>query len=269
MLHIHTLAQAKKTARALEKALQAAGAELPHGKALDLLAAMCGFRDWNGFAGTLTEEALTKQLEDFELSHMAHTGDETYGPEVALVAHTGFQLRYSRDDEVCEYVRVCDPLGRELMYWHSSEWQEDAELVMGAILGALVRGMPIEVKKKVQKKLAAKQRTRSKDNPRIQDVDFDKVHSAVFGGHCFNLEWREPEALKLLSDPQSTDFAEREDDTALHFHYEDDGLVYEETLSLGQLAALRWNAQQRCFEAPDGETFEFHYSLSFADHIGA
>jgi len=38
------------------------------------------------------------------------------------------------------YVRVCTPDGSEIGYWDSAEWQEEPELVMGAILGAARRG---------------------------------------------------------------------------------------------------------------------------------
>lgn len=33
-----------------------------------------------------------------------------------------------------EYVRLCDPDGREVVYWHNDEWERDPVLVMGAIL---------------------------------------------------------------------------------------------------------------------------------------
>jgi len=39
-----------------------------------------------------------------------------------------------------DYVRVINDSGDELMYWDSNEWMEDPRGVMGAILGAMMRG---------------------------------------------------------------------------------------------------------------------------------
>lgn len=37
-----------------------------------------------------------------------------------------------------DYVRILDPLGGELYYWDSAEWEEDPELVMGVICHSLM-----------------------------------------------------------------------------------------------------------------------------------
>ncbi len=264
LLNIHTPAQAKKTARALEKALARKGLTLAHGAALETLAAMAGFEDWNAFSASMSEDAVNALLNDFELSHYEHTGDEDYGQEVALVAHTGFQLRYSATDEECDYVRVCDPLGRELMYWHQDEWRDDPAVVMGAILGALVRGAPELVKKR---KLRAKPTSKAvlARAPRIGDLNFDAVHAVIFGGDCYNLEWREYDALAWLGRKSEADYEDWEDAPALRLHREEDGLVWDEELTVGQLDALSWDAAKRCFVAPDGDTYQFFLSMSVAD----
>ena len=33
-----------------------------------------------------------------------------------------------------DYVRLCDSEGEEIAYWHYDEWQNDPQLVMGAII---------------------------------------------------------------------------------------------------------------------------------------
>lgn len=33
-------------------------------------------------------------------------------------------------------VRICDPQGKELLYWAADEWGDDPELVVGAIFSA-------------------------------------------------------------------------------------------------------------------------------------
>lgn len=261
MLHIHTLVQAKKTARALEKALLKAGIELKHGKALDALAAMCGQLDWNSFAKSLDPSVLDSQLRDFELSHMENSGDDDFGPEAMLVAHTGFQLRYSAETEMCEYVRVCDPLGRELMYWNSDEWAEDPQLVMGAILGALVRGRPAEAVKPVRTTKPASVAA----VPRIQDVDFMAAHAVIFAGRCYSIDWREESVLARLANPASEDFEDWSDSTALHLQYQEDGLVYSESLTLEDLAALRWDSDKKAFVDPKGQTYQFFFEVSASE----
>lgn len=103
----------------MEKALARNNLTLSHGKALDLLAGLCGLKDWNSHVASLSVEAINEQLHDFELSHLRATGDETYENEHCLAAHNSFQLRYEPSPNGCDYVRVCDPLGRELMYRHT------------------------------------------------------------------------------------------------------------------------------------------------------
>jgi hypothetical protein len=46
--------------------------------------------------------------------------------------------RHRADDNPagCSYVRVCRADGAEAGYWTCTEWQEDPQLAMGAILGA-------------------------------------------------------------------------------------------------------------------------------------
>lgn len=264
LLNIHTPAQAKKTARALEKALARKGVTLAHGAALETLATMAGFEDWNAFTASMSEEAVNALLNDFELSHYEHTGDEDYGQEVALVAHTGFQLRYSATDEECDYVRVCDPLGRELMYWNQDEWRDDPAVVMGAILGALVRGEP-EVVKRRKSRMKQPSKAASARIPSIRDLNFDAVHAVIFGGSCYNLEWREEDALAWLGRKADEDYEDWEYAPALRLHREEDGLVWNEELTVGQLDDLTWNAGKRCFVDSHGVTYQFFLSMSVAD----
>lgn len=43
---------------------------------------------------------------------------------------------YADHPEGSSYVRICGPDGREFAYWSYTEWAEDPQLVMGAILGS-------------------------------------------------------------------------------------------------------------------------------------
>lgn len=257
MLHINTLAQAKKTARALEKALTSAGITLQHGKALDALAAMCGQGDWNSFKASLSVESLDKKLFDFELSHIEGTDGDEYGQESSLVAHTGFSLRYSATDELCDYVRVCDPLGRELMYWTSSEWAEDSECVMGAILGALVRGKPVNLPRpqKVTKR-----------SPAIQDIDFSRLTCIIRGGQRLAVEVVENQALSYLANPSLV--VDRNRDIVGNLEVlqvctrDRDGFESMETVYAEELLDLTWSDEQKAFFNKAGERYDFYFEQS-------
>ncbi len=260
MLCIHTPVQAKKMARALEKALEGKGLPLAHGAALDTLARLSGFANWNAWSAALSPESLDARLHDFELAHLQASGENDYGPEAALLAHTGFQLRYDAQAQTCDYVRVCDPLGRELMYWHQDEWREDPAGVMGAILGALVRGAPVVP---AVHTVPATVHAEAKPLPTLADLDFHQVHAVVFAGQCFNLEWREDEALAWVGRAADPGYEDWEDEPALQLHRQEDGLVWAEHLTVGQLNELRWDSAKRCFLNSEGDSFEFFISSRF------
>jgi hypothetical protein len=38
------------------------------------------------------------------------------------------------------YIRIVDVRGVEVVYWDSNEWREDPQGVMGAIMGAMLKG---------------------------------------------------------------------------------------------------------------------------------
>lgn len=52
------------------------------------------------------------------------------------------QIRCPAYPEDCDYVRITDLEGNEVVYWHWNEWQEEPQEVMGAILAVV--GNPIE-----------------------------------------------------------------------------------------------------------------------------
>lgn len=59
--------------------------------------------------------------------------------ELKIPLTTGCSLRCgpSHDGDMYGgYVRICDPDGNEILYWDCAEWEDDPELVMGAIFGA-------------------------------------------------------------------------------------------------------------------------------------
>lgn len=61
---------------------------------------------------------------------------------VLTIAETGQRIvfpSFESDSSGASYVRVLKPDGTE-SYWIADEWNEEPELVMGAILGALCEG---------------------------------------------------------------------------------------------------------------------------------
>lgn len=57
--------------------------------------------------------------------------------EIVVELKDGYTLRSSSETFLAGgYVRLCDPAGKELYYWSYDEWQNDPELVMGAIIMA-------------------------------------------------------------------------------------------------------------------------------------
>jgi hypothetical protein len=263
MLNINTQAQAKKTARALEKALERNGISLQHGKALDVLASLCGRQDWNSLTQALSPEGVDSVLNDFEREHVADSAGDAYGNECMLVAHTGFQLRYSAED-ACDYVRVCDPLGREIVYWCSDEWAEDPQVVMGAMLGALVRGKPVEVSGNTAAAPSpATVDSKKAKQPTIQDVCFTDVSSVCINrGSGFRMNYVEDQVVGLLLELDSEEFAEKQEDDAIFMERDDDGRLDYRQITLGQLARLKWDAKEKLFVAPDGTTYEFYFPVN-------
>lgn len=262
--------QATKLARRLEKSLSKQGIHLAHGQALDALARMKGYNDWNTWKRQIDEKGWTQHLSDTERAHARDSANAQYEGEAALVAHTGFELRYDTDAELLSYVRVCDPLGRELAYWNHEEWQEAPQLVMGAILGALVRGQPALIRSgRAQASSHKTPAPSAVSAPNITDLDFFKAHAVVFGGRCYRIEWREEAALAYVGRAQADDYEDWEDETALQLHYEEDGLVWEEHVTVGELNALRWDSTQQCFLDKDGGSWRFFIESEFGVELKA
>jgi len=74
---------------------------------------------------------------------MAIDEEPQYGDEGSISLAWGGELRfpaYSEENVLCDYVRIVDADGHELVYWNSDEWAEEPGLVMGAIMGAAQNG---------------------------------------------------------------------------------------------------------------------------------
>lgn len=258
---------AKKSARALEKFLAKVGVKLSHGQALEAIASLSGFKDWNSMAHATSQEALDAQLDDFELRHIKDNQYDDYGLEHATVAHTGFELRYSSEGEVVDYIRVCDPLGREIGYWTAEEWQEDPQVVMTAILCAVTRNRPELRGHSLQEE--SLQHIESSSNVveevRIQDVPFESVSNMLLNGAPYAIRYYNSELLAKLNEPAGDE--DVEDDyhhTVLELGRFENGLEWGESVSLSVLRTLYWDATHECFKSPTGDEYVFFVEQKYS-----
>jgi hypothetical protein len=265
MLHIFNTQDAKVVARSMEKYVATLGFEMKLGHAMDTLGVMSGFQNWAGLKNWLSETAVNARLSDVELKHIRESGDENYGPEYALVGHTGFELRYPAQGEL-EYVRVCDPLGRETAYWDSDEWATSPQDVMGAILGALAQRSPVTVgiRKRAQNVMVPEvKRQVEKDGkrlPRIVDVPFDRVISVQIGQRWYLVTFADQEVLSgLAGQAQDEDIESDVEHQALQIGEQG------QSISLATLRELDWSATERCFVDQDGLAYRFNISVPFDD----
>jgi len=271
MLHIFNARNAKATARALERFMARLGFDLKHGQALDALAVMAGEGNWSALAnGQLSEAAMNRQLMDIELKHIEENRDSGYGPECALIAHTGFELRYSANvDEDLTYVRVCDPLGREVGYWVDDEWKEDPRIVMGAILGALTRGQAVSIENGRHVSTPAKIEAREAKTPTVLDLPFDHISTVIIDAIPHFLRYCDSDGVDaLLGDlPEEQQNGEGNQNwrTVMELGTEDDGFIKEYDLDVGHLRSMRWDPDQKLFVDPDGSTFKFFVAEAFGE----
>lgn len=120
-------AQIRSTAKSLLKALKGQCPSLTLGQVLDAMARTKGYANWSALNQALSVEAVTQTLSNAEQAHMfgaqeadlraQESGAGGYGDESILQVHTGFLLKVPAYPQECDYVRVCDPFGREVAYW--------------------------------------------------------------------------------------------------------------------------------------------------------
>lgn len=263
---------AKSLAKSLTKRLGAKHPEMALGHVLDALAQTKGFLDWNAYSASFGERTVNQLLHPFELAH-AHdsgmadmraedTGSGGYGAETTVQAHTGFYLKcpsHEQCPEGADYLRVCDPLGREVAYWTHEEWREDPLGVMGAVMGALVRGDTADLGLRDEP-----------EQPRIVDVPFDELSGIVVddaNGHgWFKVDHVEAIALKYVLQPDSfkpEELVTHAQDVVVSLSFWEDGVSDAKNLTVEDLRALKWCPDKRLFTNGNGDSFEFVLAKSF------
>lgn len=127
--------QAQTIAQVFEKQTQH---KMTNSCALEILSALYGHKNYNLLANYIKPETAFKELSDFEKPHAENApNDSEYDNECVIVFLGGRKLKSPAYPEECSYVRVTDRADHEIAYWTSNEWQEDPEIVMGALLGSL------------------------------------------------------------------------------------------------------------------------------------
>lgn len=183
--------QAKAKASTLHKFLIEKGCNLPSSELLNAVSRMAGYDDWNALSAQFNEQAVDALLLDHERQHAYDSlkdgfrADETnthgFGPETVIQAASGFWLAVSSID-AADYIRICDPLGREIVYWSAGEFADDPTCVLGALARYLNRGrmdlMPNPLKPSVDKlevaDIASKGRKR-KTRKGLSEIDWAQV----------------------------------------------------------------------------------------------
>jgi hypothetical protein len=244
MFYINSSTGAKRSARALQKSLKESGLKLAHGQVLNALARMTGFEDWNGLSASYSIEAVTAQLSESEQTHLkaANSPDNVYDSEMSLLTHSGFALHAPAYPNEVDYVRVLDPLGREVAYWVADEWQEAPQEVMGAILGALQRGVVPTVQ--TVRELASVFS--------VRQVPYSRLSGGIIGGDVFSDALCIEEDIHLVLDetlPHGTDL-----DVPVMTFFTIDGFAPRD-VTAKELLALRWD--HGCFIDENGSPWQF------------
>ena len=141
-MFVTTKNQAKAKADTLHKFLAEKGIAVPKSEMLNAVARMAGLEDWNALSAEFRPEAIDQQLKDIELDHIKDAIGNTldsFGEELYIQTASGFWL-VSGAYGPMDYIRVCDPLGREVVYWSEDEFRDDPGCVLGAMMGVLNRG---------------------------------------------------------------------------------------------------------------------------------
>lgn len=248
--------ETKALAKSLNKALKARGQEVALGQVLDALAATRGHKDWNSLSAALDPSGVDEMLSPFELDHaqnsvaaeeqLSGTGGG-FGPECVVRVHSGFFLKVAAYPDEVDYLRVCDPLGREIAYWSIDEVKEDPADVLGAVVGALVRGQSADDKPPVQRAY----------EPSLEDLDFNRLCAVRLNGQYFGglaVDEDGVESLRKLLDAKDLPEEEREAleaEVVLHLWEDDEGLETRTMLYAGDLAQLKWDASSKQFSSEE------------------
>lgn len=243
-----TIAEAQNRADALRHAAKLLGAPVPSNSAAQqLIAKENGYANWSAFKADQANR-VDQLLKEVELSHARCSTTEagtpiSYGQEHAIAVGNGFSIKFQCDDGgVLSHARITDPLGREVLYYVSDEFEEAPLEVVRALLSCASRG-----------NTTAPTTEQSVKPP--MGSQLEALSGVVLDGQYFHVHSCEPE----VTDP---------DEVALRLQYDDgEGLLTDVDVTLEQLQELTWNASKGEFIAPDGSTFTFYRNIAVTGNM--
>lgn len=97
-----------------------------------------GLDGWPNLS-TLGRRCAGYLLDQFEDLHMEDARTSAYGPEAVVRAENGFEIRCPAAASKVDYMRVTAPGGGEIAYWSIDEFKDDPAIVLGAMMGAVIR----------------------------------------------------------------------------------------------------------------------------------
>lgn len=285
MFAINDAAKAKKSARALEKFLKKHGHGLGHGQALNAVAAMAGFEDWNGMQAQLKDApaavAVIPNIWDVDFSKVNIVN--VYGSDYAIDDLDDFHrvAEWLPDWTSAENpLRDKNPIALRLASQNEDaygsvvlrvkdllafEWDTTQRCFVSAEQSrmSLYTLAPYEFTAEASKTDPVTQASSGKKpvhaEPTILDVDFSRVTGMKKGGEGF---WVDSsyyaEALDWLNDWNNPANENDPDVPVLELTYIDDhGFAAHTQILANELLALKWSPSLGAFVNPEGVEYAF------------
>lgn len=284
MFEINNAAKAKKSARALEKFLEKHGLNLGHGNALNAVAALAGFEDWNGLQAQLKAQPAeaTPNIWDVDFSKVqvvnVFSGDYTIDDlddldvlewlhdwnnvENPLRARNPIALRLASQNEDSYGSVVLR--AKELL---SFKWDAKQQCFVSPEQGR----MTLLELTPYRSKLLAKANPIAADAPAsatnqvftVRDIDFSKVTGLSRGAAGFWVDSQYyPEALSWLNDWSNPANHHDADVPVLELTYiDDEGFTAHQQVLADELLSLKWSAAKGLFVSPNGVEYKFKYQV--------
>lgn len=281
MFIIDTAAKAKKSARALEKSLAKQGIELAHGHALNVVAALAGFADWNAmhsqFQASAPSEPFRPTIFDVDFNRVERV--RVFNSEYEILDTEAFDTYkpwLSKWDSLDNPYRGQNPeilmldtlndevYGSETMTVKALldfKWDASKECFVnsgGGHLTPLSTGPYVfKVAESAEKVETAPRATTPAFS--IFDVDFEQVTGFSKAGTGFWVDSRQyPLALAWLKDWSNPANPYDVDSPVLGLSYlNDDGFMAHDELSAEELLALTWDLEKGVFVDPNGLDYKF------------
>lgn len=232
-----TVAQGIRCAEDLLTTAKLLGTPLTRCQALAHIAKANGYANWSSFKDDEVRR-VDALLLPTERLHAAQAGVMSYGEESAIYVKSGFTVRFQCDmDGNLEYARVTDPLGREIVYWDSSEVTEDPAGVTGALLRYASRNTS-----GTQAPMTEKSGELPLPMPQI-GMNLAALNAVLYND-CY---------FPVHHSLQPQDWSNVSPDTeALNLLVLDEGEEHELSISVGELLSMKWDPALQAYITAQG-----------------